>query len=119
MGNPIVHFEIIGKDAAKVKAFYSELFGWKIGDLMPDMGNYGLIDEESSGLAGGVGQFDDGAPRVTIYAQAADLQATLDHAVALGGSILMPPTPIPGVTTLAMFADPDGNVIGLTTGTGS
>lgn len=119
VGNAIVHFEIIGKDAPGVKAFYSELFGWKIGDLMPDMGNYGLIDEASSGLAGGVGQSDDGAPRVTVYAQADDLQATLDHAVALGGSIVMGPTPIPGVTTLALFADPDGNVIGLTTGTSS
>jgi hypothetical protein len=119
MGNPIVHFEIIGKDAAKVKAFYSELFGWKIGDLMHDMGNYGLIDGASSGLAGGVGQSDDGTSRVTIYAQASDLQATLDHAVALGGSILMAPTEIPGVTTLAMFADPDDNIVGLTTGTGS
>jgi uncharacterized protein len=119
MGNPIVHFEIIGKDAARVKAFYSELFGWTIGDLMPDMGNYGLIDGASSGLAGGVGQSDDGAPRVTVYAQATDLQATLDHAVALGGSIVMPPTEIPGVTTLAMLADPDGNIFGLTTGTSS
>jgi uncharacterized protein len=117
MGNPIVHFEIIGKDAATVKTFYSELFGWKIGDLMPDMGNYGLIDEESSKLPGGVGQSDDGTARVTVYAEVPDLQATLDHAVALGGSILMPPTEIPGVTTLALFADPDGNVMGLVKGT--
>jgi uncharacterized protein len=119
MGNPIVHFEIIGKDAAKVKAFYSALFGWKIGDLMPDMGNYGLIDGESSGIPGGVGQSDDGAPRVTVYAQAADIQATLDHAVALGGAVVMAPMEIPGVTTLALFTDPDGNVIGLTTGMSS
>ena len=119
MGNPIVHFEIIGKDAAKVKAFYSELFGWKIGDLMPDMGNYGLIDAETSGIPGGVGQSDDGAPRVTVYAQATDIQATLDHAVALGATIVMAPTEIPGVTTLALFADPDGNIIGLTTGMSS
>ena len=60
MGNAIVHFEIIGKDAAQLKEFYSELFGWKIGELMPDMGNYGLIDGRASGLAGGVGQSDDG-----------------------------------------------------------
>jgi uncharacterized protein len=119
MGNPIVHFEIIGKDAARVKAFYSELFGWKIGDLMPDMGNYGLIDAESSGIPGGVGQSDDGAPRVTVYAEATDIQATLDHAVALGATVVMAPTEIPGVTTLALFADPDGNVIGLTTGMSS
>lgn len=117
MGDPIVHFEIIGKDAVKVKAFYSELFGWGIGDLMPDMGNYGLIDGTTSGLPGGVGQSDDGSARVTVYAQVADLQATLDHAVALGGSVVMPPTDIPGVTTLALLADPDGNVMGLTKGT--
>lgn len=70
MGNPLVHFEIIGTDATKVKAFD-------------------------------------------------DLQAMLDHAVALGGTVVMPATEIPGVTMLALFADPDGNAIGLTTGTSS
>jgi predicted enzyme related to lactoylglutathione lyase len=114
MGSPIVHFEIIGNDASRTKSFYSELFGWKIGDLMPDMGNYGLIDGASSALPGGVGQSDDGNPRVTVYAEVPDLQATLDQAVALGGSVVMPPTEIPGVTTLALFTDPDGNVMGLT-----
>src|SRR5580692_1432321 len=116
MGSPIVHFELIGKDAAGLKAFYSQLFGWEIGDLMPDMGNYGLIDGGSSGLPGGVGQSDDGKPRVTVYAQVDDLQATLDRAVALGGAVVMPPTEIPGVTWLALFTDPDGNVFGLTKG---
>jgi predicted enzyme related to lactoylglutathione lyase len=53
---------------------------------------------------------------VTIYVQVPDLQAALDQAVALGGKVLMPPTEIPGVVTLAMFADPEGNVIGLTKG---
>jgi predicted enzyme related to lactoylglutathione lyase len=115
MGNPIVHFELIGTDAARLKSFYSELFGWKIGDLMPDMGNYGLIDPESAGIGGGVGQSDDGTGRVTVYAQVPDLRATLDQAVALGGKVLMEPTDIPGVS-LALFADPEGNVMGLTKG---
>ncbi len=116
MGSPIVHFEFIGKDAAKVKEFYSQLFGWKIGDLMPDMGNYGLIDGETSGIAGGVGQSDDGKPRSTVYAQVSDLQATLDHAVAMGGTVVMAPMEIPGSVTLALFADPDGNVVGILKG---
>ena len=116
MGSPIVHFELIGKDAAVLKEFYTQLFDWKIGDLMPDMGNYGLIDAESSGLAGGIGQSDDGKPRVSVYTQVPDLQATLDKAVALGGAVVMPPTEIPGVTTLALFTDPAGNVFGLTKG---
>src|ERR1700690_832926 len=113
MGSPIVHFELIGKDAAQLKAFYTEVFDWKIGDLMPDMGNYGLIDGGSSGLAGGVGQSDDGKPRTSVYAQGPDPQATLDKAVALGGSVVMPPTEIIPGTTLAMFSDPSGNIFGL------
>ena len=116
MGSPIVHFEIIGKDAAQLKNFYTEIFDWKIGDLIPDMGNYELIDGASSGLAGGVGQSDDGNPRTSVYAQVPDLQATLDKVVALGGTVVMPPTEILPGTTLAMFTDPAGNVIGLTKG---
>lgn len=116
MGSPIVHFEIIGKDAAQLKEFYTQLFDWKIGDLMPDMGNYGLIDGDSSGLAGGVGQSDDGKPRTSVYAQVPDPQATLDKAVAMGATVVMAPTEILPGTTLAMFADPAGNIFGLTKG---
>jgi uncharacterized protein len=116
MGSPIVHFEIIGKDAAQLKEFYTQLFDWKIGDLMPDMGNYGLIDGDSSGLAGGVGQSDDGQPRTSVYAQVPDPQATLDKAVAMGATVVMAPTEIMPGTTLAMFSDPAGNIFGLTKG---
>jgi uncharacterized protein len=116
MGSPIVHFELIGKDAATLKEFYTQLFDWKIGELTPEMGNYGLIDEESSGLGGGIGQSDDGKPRASVYAQVPDLQAALDNAVALGGAVVMPPTEIPGVVSFALFSDPAGNIVGLTKG---
>jgi predicted enzyme related to lactoylglutathione lyase len=117
MGSPIVHFELIGRDAAQLKEFYTQLFDWKIGELMPpDMGSYGLIDGTSSGLAGGVGQSADGSPRTSVYAQVPDLQATLDKAVELGATVVMPPTEIVPGTTLAMFTDPAGNTFGLTKG---
>ncbi|HEV8636955.1 MAG TPA: VOC family protein [Chloroflexota bacterium] len=116
MPNQVVHFEIMGKDAIRLQKFYAELFGWKVGEAMPDMGFYGLVDAGSSGLAGGIGQEPDGRTRVTVYVQVPDLQATLDRAVAMGGTVMMPPMEIPGVVTLAQFADPDGNVIGLTKG---
>ena len=81
----------------------------------PEMGHYAMVDGGSSGLAGGLGQAGDGdGPRVTFYVSVPDLRKTLDQAVKLGGKILMEPTEIPGVVTLAMFADPDGNAIGLT-----
>ena len=28
MGNPVVHFELIGPDPARLRQFYSRLFGW-------------------------------------------------------------------------------------------
>jgi predicted enzyme related to lactoylglutathione lyase len=116
MGAPIVHFEIMGKDAVKLQQFYAELFDWKIADPIPDMGMYGPVDAASSGLPGGIGQDPTGNPRVSIYAQVPDLQATLDKAIASGATMLMPPTEIPGVVTMAMFADPEGNMMGLTKG---
>jgi predicted enzyme related to lactoylglutathione lyase len=30
MGQPVVHFEIIGQDQKKLQSYYSELFGWTI-----------------------------------------------------------------------------------------
>jgi predicted enzyme related to lactoylglutathione lyase len=37
-----------------------------------------------------------------------DLQAYLDKAVSLGGSVMVPPTPIPNIGAFAMFHDPEG-----------
>ena len=53
---------------------------------------------------------------MTVYAQVPDLQATLDQAVARGGKVVMAPTEIPGIVTMAMLADPDGNLMGLVKG---
>ena len=47
------------------------------------------------------------------YVEVNDLQAYLDKAEKLGGKTIMPPTEIPDQVTLAMFTDPEGNVIGL------
>ncbi len=30
MGQAVVHFEVIGKDGDKLRAFYGELFDWQI-----------------------------------------------------------------------------------------
>src|SRR5437879_4576198 len=29
MGQPVVHFEITGRDPVKLRSYYSELFGWE------------------------------------------------------------------------------------------
>jgi predicted enzyme related to lactoylglutathione lyase len=32
MGQPVVHFEVVGKEGEKLRSYYSELFGWEFGD---------------------------------------------------------------------------------------
>ena len=29
MGNPVIHFEVTGKDGPALVSFYEKLFGWK------------------------------------------------------------------------------------------
>ena len=113
MPSPVLHFEIMGKDPAATQKFYAELFGWEVNADNPM--NYGVVTaQEEKGIGGGIGANPQGATYVTVYASVPDLQATLDQAEALGGTTVMPPTEIPGVVTMAMFKDPDGNLIGIT-----
>jgi predicted enzyme related to lactoylglutathione lyase len=114
MGNPVVHFEIIGQDAAKLHSFYRDLFGWEI-DANNEF-NYGIVPApEGQGIGGGIGADPSGNARVTVYAQVPDLQAALDKAVSLGGTTIMEPTDM-GVVQIAMFIDPAGNSFGLLKG---
>ena len=56
---------------------------------------------------------DGGAGWVTFYVSVADLDATLAKAVDLGGSVVAPKFSPAPETWLAMVADPEGHVIGL------
>ena len=115
MPNPVVHWEILTtNDAKRLQDFYADLFDWQIDANNP--WNYGMVNTDSKGgINGGIGPNPEGG-LVTIYVQVADLQAALDKAETLGGRVVMPPTEIPNVVTMAMFSDPDGNVIGLVNG---
>lgn len=115
MGQPVIHWEITGKNGAKLQEFYARLFDWQINADNPYQ--YGVVDTQSvRGINGGIATANEPNSRVTIYVQVADLQATLDQAESLGGKTLMPPTEIPGAVTMALFSDPDGNVTGLIKG---
>ena len=114
MGSAVTHFEVVGKDLDKLQSFYSDLFGWKTQSI-PEMG-YAMVEKEGEGIAGGIGKTQDGGPgHVTFYVTTDDAQATLDRAVELGGTVVMPVTVLPQVT-IALFADPEGHVIGLSSG---
>jgi hypothetical protein len=114
MDGAVLHFEVVGKDLATLESFYGELFGWKMQSI-PEM-SYAMVEKEGAGIGGGLGQAQNGAPgHVTFYVSADDPQATLDKAVALGGSVVLPVTELPQVT-IALLADPEGHVVGIVKG---
>jgi predicted enzyme related to lactoylglutathione lyase len=117
MSNPTVHFEVVGKDQEALKAFYTELFDWKTSDIPSASGDaYVLVEPEDGGIGGGIGQAGDGIEdHVTFYVGVDDLDAALAKAESLGGRKLTEPMDIPN-GQIAHFADPEGHVIGLSTG---
>ena len=111
MGNPVIHFEVVGRDGGKLQSFYGDLFGWKIST--DNQMNYGMVDTGGAGgINGGIGATPDGNGHVTFYVQVDDLQATLEAAESMGGKTIMLPTDLPDVS-IALFADPEGHTIGL------
>ena len=112
MAYPVTHFEINAQDAPAVQKFYKDLFGWGIDTNNPD--NYGMIDtrNEGTGINGGIGASQHGRSWVTFYVECDDPAATLAKAERLGGRRVMEPMESMNVV-YALFADPEGNVIGL------
>lgn len=111
MGNPVVHFEVTGKDGKKLQDFYSKTFGWNVNADNPM--NYGIVEGQDGGIGGGISAGDGGTRQVTFYIEVDDPQAYLDKVESKGGKTVMPVTEIPGMVVLAQFADPEGNVVGL------
>jgi uncharacterized protein len=118
MGQPVVHFEVIGKDGGKLQSYYAELFGWQIDAENPM--NYGIVQREGNtnpdgiGIAGGVGTGPEGyAGHVTFYVEVPDVEAALAKAESLGGTRMMGPETIMGGVELGQFTDPEGHLVGL------
>jgi predicted enzyme related to lactoylglutathione lyase len=109
MPQPVVHFEIVGRDGAALRSFYQDLFGWSINTDNPT--SYGLIPPSDSGISGGVAEGT--GPFTCFYVQVDDPQAALDRAMSLGAQAAHPVQSIPGLATFATFRDPEGNVIGV------
>lgn len=107
---PVVHFLIGGKDAARLTGFYEGIFDWKVD---PEGGGIDGHDKDDGfGISGNIIPTRH-EPFVAIYVRVVDPQATLDEVVQRGGRVLRGVTDTPGQATTALFADPEGNVIGL------
>lgn len=76
MSQPVVHFEVIGKDPARLRKYFGELFGWEFDVPSPvarevsEPDRYGFLDlvtsEDGTGIRGGVGGGPGYRPRCLL-----------------------------------------------------
>jgi len=118
MGQPVVHFEVIGKDGEKLRGYYSDLFGWEINADNPMgygvVGREGNVNSDGVGIGGGVGNGPAGYDgHVTFYVEVPDVEDALVRAETLGGTRMMgPESPMEGVE-IGLFLDPEQHVVGV------
>lgn len=109
----VMHLEVVGKDGKALQRFYGDLFDWNLNTDFP--GGYGMTDASQTGIVIGIGSTPDGsAGHVTGYVRVADINATLAKAESLGGKTIMPRFSPDGSAYLALVADPEGHIMGLT-----
>jgi uncharacterized protein len=111
MAAKVIHVEVTGKDGPALQKFYSDVFEWDLDTNLPD--GYGMA-RDASGFTSGIGPTRDGsAGMVTFYVHADDPAGTLRRAEELGGKVIMPLTDVGNDTTIALFADPEGHIVGI------
>jgi len=118
MGNPVVHWELMSKEPAKLADFYAKIFGWKI-DHHAEI-NYRIVDTaakgEMKGINGGIVKPDRPPPwpgNMLFYVLVDDLAAYRKKIVAAGGKIHVDEQKVPGMGKLCLFTDPEGRMMGL------
>lgn len=123
MAEPVVHFEIIGQDPARLRKYFGELFGWEfdtsvaVAEAVSGPANYGFVNRvtasDGSGIPGGVGGGAGYDAHVLFYVGVPDVEAALRKAESLGGTRRMGPERAPTGLVAGHFTDPAGNLIGV------
>lgn len=118
----VTHFEIQADNPERAIAFYSGLFGWQFTSWTGPM-PYWLVTtgpDSQRGINGGLlprrGDRPVSGHSVSAFVctvEVKNLDATLEKGSGLGGSVVVPKTPIPGVGWLAYLTDPERNIFGV------
>ena len=110
MVHNIVHFEVPADDVERARKFYQDLFGWKI---EPAEGGYNLINVGEPGPGGGMMQRQAPGQGITVYINVESVDDYSKKIQSLGGTIVMPKTPVPTMGYFAVFMDTEGNALAL------
>ena len=120
----IVHFEIPADDQERARAFYRSAFDWKL-DPVPGMDYTNVITTpvddttqqplEPGAINGGMFQRADRLTTPILTVDVDDIDGALERITEIGGSVVSPRAPVPGMGWFAYFEDSEGNILGLWT----
>jgi predicted enzyme related to lactoylglutathione lyase len=123
MSQPVVHFEVVGKDPARLRKYFGELFGWDfdvpspVAQEVSDPESYGFLDlvtsADGAGIPGGVGGGAGYESHALFYVGVPNVEAALQRAEELGGKRVMGPATSPNGLVVGHFTDPEGTLIGV------
>ncbi|MEV4115095.1 VOC family protein [Nonomuraea sp. NPDC049695] len=104
-------FDISTPDARRARRFYQEMFDWPVNAVDE---TYALVGDDGGRPTGGIGQAGPNSPYtgIVVYFPVDDVDDALARAQRLGGSRVLEPARTP-LGRIAVFADPDGNLVGL------
>lgn len=112
MPHPVIHVEIRSEDPDATRAFFADLFDWKVASEGAFPG-YSFIDTGVEGSpATAIGPRQGTEDEVLFFVGVADVAATLQKAEELGGTIIQSAQEVPGVT-FGVLADAQGHKVGV------
>lgn len=108
--NTVCWSELVTRDTAKARDFYTGLFGWdtKGAANMATYIEFSVDGVSRGGLLPMEKEWGDIPSHWGIYFMVADCDAIADKVKALGGTVRNGPFDAPGVGRMAMLADPQG-----------
>jgi predicted enzyme related to lactoylglutathione lyase len=108
----ITHIEFPADDLERAKKFYSAVAGWEFG-TMGEFPDYWLYRSEE-GHGGGIGKRGETVGKtVRVYITVDRLEDAVAAAEANGGTVVTPPSDVPGQGRYAAVLDTEGSEIGL------
>ncbi len=106
--------ELMTTDPAAARSFYESLFGWRVDEMSMPGGSYAVVhvgDKPVGGIMSMPPGSEDHPPIWGAYVTVENVDETAARVEELGGSIVMPPTDIPGVGRFCVLRDPQGAVL--------
>jgi len=113
MGQPVMYWQILSKQPAKLAEFYGSIFGWNVWPA-DALGSRAVETGCGEGIPGGIWQIPvEAHSKVQLFIRVDDVGAYVQRVEAGGGNVVFPPQVIPSGDEVSILQDPEGIPFGI------